>query len=422
MASVGAETGHIDVGNTRQVGQVRQGFTRFAPGDVLFAKITPCMENGKIAVVPDLQNGVGVGSTEFHVLAASEVSPPYLYYWVSQRSFREAAEFNMTGTAGQKRVPTDFLRHSVIPVPSADTQRRIVAHIEALSADLDDGEAALERARGDLVTWRQALLKAAVTGELTADWRAANPPTETGADLLARILAKRRTSWLAEPRNKGKRYVEPNGAKLDRSITLPVGWTWATIEQLCSADRPVAYGVLQPGEDAEDGIALVRVMDIADGCIAASQLKKIDPSIAAQYPRTRLKGGEVLLTVVGSIGRTAVVPKQLAGANTARAVSVLPIEYALPEWIELALRFEPYRSALENASHEVARKTLNLEDVRAFELPLPPEPEQIELVRLIRTELTAEAELKTAKKELGRGIATLRQSILAAAFRGDLVA
>ena len=88
-------------------------------------------------------------------------------------------------------------------------QRAIVARIDELFTELDDGEAALARARADLGTWRKALLKAAVTGELTADWRAANPPTETGADLLARILAERR----ALRRNGRKVYIEPTLAE-----------------------------------------------------------------------------------------------------------------------------------------------------------------------------------------------------------------
>ena len=169
MAAVEAETGKIDVSARRSASSVRKGFTRFASGDVIFAKITPCMENGKVAVIPELQHGIGFGSTEFHVLAPLEVSAPYLYYWVSQRGFRETAEFNMTGTAGQKRVPTDFMRNSLIPVPPKPVQDAIVARIDELFSEIDDGEAALVRARDDLATWRKALLKAAVTGELTAD-------------------------------------------------------------------------------------------------------------------------------------------------------------------------------------------------------------------------------------------------------------
>ena len=204
MAAVEALTGGIDVTAKRTVGQVRQGFTRFTSGDLLFAKITPCMENGKIAVVPKIQHDIGFGSTEFHVLAPTGVRPRYLYYWVSQRSFRDTAEFNMTGTAGQKRVPPDFLRDSLLPVPTLDVQDEVVARITELFAEVDDGEAALARARSDLETWRKSLLKAAVTGELTGRLARRQPTHRNRRRLLARILDERRALWQAEPRNKGE--------------------------------------------------------------------------------------------------------------------------------------------------------------------------------------------------------------------------
>ena len=90
MPAVEAESGVIDVSSTRKFGEVKKGYTPFREGDVLFAKITPCMENGKMAVVPALHNGLGFGSTEFHVLRAHPgISPQFVYYFVSSRSFRK---------------------------------------------------------------------------------------------------------------------------------------------------------------------------------------------------------------------------------------------------------------------------------------------------------------------------------------------
>ncbi|WP_082441772.1 restriction endonuclease subunit S [Sphingomonas sp. Leaf33] len=175
MAAVQAKTGGIDVSARRCVDTVRKGFTRFASGDVIFAKITPCMENGKIAVVPALPHGVGYGSTEFHVLSPRDVSSRYLYYWVSQRGFRETAEFNMTGTAGQKRVPTEFMRDALIPVPPVEVQDVIVTRVDELFVDIDEGEAALsscwagldsQKLLGLAATLRQSILAAAFRGEL----------------------------------------------------------------------------------------------------------------------------------------------------------------------------------------------------------------------------------------------------------------
>ena len=107
MSAVGAANGEIDVSAARLAKEVKKGFTAFLEGDVLFAKITPCMENGKMAVVPALINDIGFGSTEFHVLRPTEdIDAKYLYYYVSSKSFRGEAERHMTGAVGQRRVPT----------------------------------------------------------------------------------------------------------------------------------------------------------------------------------------------------------------------------------------------------------------------------------------------------------------------------
>lgn len=98
-----------------------------------------------------------------------------------------------------------------------------------------------------------------------------------------------------------------------------------TVEELGPPDRPSAYGVLQPGEETESGVPFVRVGDIADGRVAQANLKRISPQIAAAYPRTQLEGGELLITLVGTIGRAAIAPSELRGANVARAVAVVPL-------------------------------------------------------------------------------------------------
>ena len=115
MPAVEAESGAINVSRERPFLEVKKGYTPFIEGDVLFAKITPCMENGKMAVVPKVKNGYGFGSTEFHVLRPKEgTESKYLYYFVSSRTFRGVAQHNMSGAVGQKRVPTNYLKQHLI--------------------------------------------------------------------------------------------------------------------------------------------------------------------------------------------------------------------------------------------------------------------------------------------------------------------
>ena len=141
MAAVDERFGMITAREDRRLGDVSKGFTAFEDGDVLFAKITPCMENGKAALARHLTNGVGRGSTEFYVLRpGSKILGEYVYHFIRQPQFREKAKRHFTGTAGQQRVPKSFMEDVSIPLPAIDEQRRIVgvlnrvARIERLHA------------------------------------------------------------------------------------------------------------------------------------------------------------------------------------------------------------------------------------------------------------------------------------------------
>lgn len=121
-----SEDGKIDCSDIKPYKEVRKGFTYFAENDVLFAKITPCMENGKGAVAKGLEGGIGFGSTEFHVLRpiAGKSNPYWLYILTMFESFRVGARKVMTGTGGQLRVPIGYLNDYSITLPPIDLQDR----------------------------------------------------------------------------------------------------------------------------------------------------------------------------------------------------------------------------------------------------------------------------------------------------------
>lgn len=437
MAAVEELSGHVDLSRQRPFGEVKKGFTRFRDGDLLFAKITPCMENGKTAVVRDLLGGIGCGSTEFHVLRPSSgVHPDYLRYFVVRSAFRQEARRNMQGAVGQQRVPVDFLREAELPLAPTSEQQRIVSKIDELFSRVEEGERALERTQKLVERYRQSVLKAAVTGALTREWREKNKgQLESGEALLTRILKARRKSWekaeLDKMKAKGvtpandkwkQKYAEPSVPRLGMNEDLPPSWSQISLEQATLAERPIAYGVLQPGEDVADGVSMVRVCDVADGVVDTSNLKRISPAIAGEFPRTKLRGGEVLLTLVGTIGRTATVPAELAGANVARAVGMLaPLPLVRGDWLELCLRHEGTRQVLTENSREVARKTLNLEQLREYAIPCPSSAEQQEAVSRVNELLSKATAAAGAIAQQVRYAEALRQSALKAAFSGQLV-
>lgn len=130
-----SEDGFIAQADDRTLGEVSKGYTYFARGDVIVAKITPCFENGKAAHANNLPHDIGFGTTEFHVLRpSSEVDGRYLFYMIWNPQFRFLAAHNMTGSAGQRRVPADFVRRFCIPLPPLSKQKRVAAILDQANA------------------------------------------------------------------------------------------------------------------------------------------------------------------------------------------------------------------------------------------------------------------------------------------------
>jgi type I restriction enzyme, S subunit len=137
MADV-SEEGFISNHENRSLTEVYKGYTYFKKNDVLLAKITPCFENGKAAIADNIPNEIGFGSSEFHVLRTNgEILPKYLFYALWNEQFRKHGSRKMTGSAGQKRIPTNFLKNYEIPLPSLSEQKAIVAKLDRAQRLID---------------------------------------------------------------------------------------------------------------------------------------------------------------------------------------------------------------------------------------------------------------------------------------------
>ena len=386
----------------------------FPQGTVVFAKIGEAIKLNRRAILgqPSIVDNNVMGL----IPKEGIVDQNYLFYWSLMLRLGNISQ--ATTVPSVRKSDVEELTFPWVPL---DQQKRIVAEIEKQFSRLDQAVANLKRVKANLKRYKAAVLKAAVEGRLVETEaeraRREGRSYETGAQLLPRILETRRSQW----QGKGK-YKEPAAPDTTGLPELPEGWVWATVEQLNLANRPCAYGVLQPGDDLEDGIPFVRVGDINDGRVDLTGLKRISPKIAAQYPRTKLAGGEFLITLVGAIGRTALVPETLKGANVARAVGMVPLTEAIDaHWVEIWFRNPAKAVEMTSKSHEVARKTLNLEDVRTASVAIPPYAEQHQIVAeidrrlsLVReTEAQVDANLQRAER--------LRQSVLQRAFTAPSV-
>lgn len=166
MASVEAET-NIFTESKSKFSKVKKGYTKFRDNDILFAKITPCMENGKICIVNNLKFGIGFGSTEFHVIRPNKNTlSKYIYYFVSQISFRQMAQIYMTGAVGQRRVPSKILENFEIPLPPLSEQKAIADKLDDSFAKIENAITNLINAKENLKLYKQSVLKSAFNGDL----------------------------------------------------------------------------------------------------------------------------------------------------------------------------------------------------------------------------------------------------------------
>ena len=187
MKAVSDKLGIIENIETKPFGKVKNGYTSFKDNDVLFSKITPCMENGKAAIAKNLINGFGYGSTEFFVFRCSTiVDNNFLYFLVRSKFFRDLAKPNMTGTVGHRRVPKVYLHNYKFPLPPITEQKEIVRILDKLLEHENEAKALIDlEEQFDLLN--KSILSKAFRGELGTN----DPNDEPAIEILKRSLIEK---------------------------------------------------------------------------------------------------------------------------------------------------------------------------------------------------------------------------------------
>lgn len=187
MPALSEITGTITEPQTRKLGEVKTGFTNFSEGDVVFAKITPCMENGKSAIIGKLVNDIGYGTTEFYVMRCSnKLSNGYLYHLVRSKHFRDEAKSVMTGAVGQQRVPKSFLEEYELKLPPIEEQEEILKIVDAMVNKEHQVAVNCENVIEQIDMMKKSILARAFRGELGTN----NLEEESAVELLKQMLNK----------------------------------------------------------------------------------------------------------------------------------------------------------------------------------------------------------------------------------------
>lgn len=415
MAAVGAADGSMDASTVRPYAQVKKGYTHFRENDVLFAKVTPCMENGKMAVARKLMNGMGFGSTEFHVLRPRDgVDPHYVYHFVSSQTFRKEAARHMTGAVGLRRVPSAFLESAEIPLPALEVQREIVAELEKQFSRLDEAVANLQRVKANLKRYKASVLKAAVEGRLVETEatlaRRDGRTYESGEQLLQRILEERRGRWAG----KGK-YKEPVAPVTNELPELPEGWTWATMPQLGELNRGKSKHRPRDDQALYGGpYPFIQTGDVrrSDGSITefTQTYSELGLSQSRLWPP-----GTLCITIAANIAETGILKLEACFPDS--VVGFIPLQCSpTVEYVECFIRTA--RDRLDRFASATAQKNINLEVLEAVAIPTPPLAEQARIVAEVDRHLSVIREVESEVDTNLQRASALRQSTLHSAFVG----
>ena len=432
MRAVAAEGGGLVAPEKRRYREVKKGYTAFRSGDVIMAKITPCTENGKTTVVPDVPGLVCFGSTEFHTIRPEQgVQPEWIEQFLLQHETRRNAQRAMAGGVGQMRVPAEFLKTVRIPVAPTAEQSRIAEALDELFSDLDAGVAALELARDKLKLYRASVLKAAVEGSLTAEWRRRNPQAEPAEELLKRILVERRRRWEKDQinkfREKGKtppknwkaKYKEPVAPDTADLPTLPEGWCWATLGR-CFKVNVGATPRRSIAEFWNGRIPWVSSGEVQFGSIAETREKITEAGLANS--NTRLNpAGSVILNMIGegrTRGKAGILEVDACNNQNCAAIWVSRTPIA-PEYIYywLIYRYEENRK-LGSGNNQPA---MNKGIVEGIVVPIPSAAEQRAIVEAVEDQLSTITRLESDIESKLEASQALRQATLKHAFNGKLV-
>lgn len=346
-----------------------------------------------------------------------------------------------TSAVTVKHLSSKTIQSIPLPLPTRKEQDRLVEKLEELFSEFDNGIEELKAAQTKLSQYRQSLLKSAVEGSLTQQWRAENSDRvqETGEQLLARILKQRREQWqqqkLAEFAEKGKTpsknwqdaYPEPVQPDTTDLPELPKGWVWATIDQCTMDARDITDGPfgsnLKTEHYTKSGPRVIRLQNIGDG-VFLDEKAHISKDHYATLSKHAIECGDILVAMMGEfLPRACMVPSGVAPAIVKADCARIRVnsEVLRPKLLTYYLNSNPIRNRTKSAVKGIGRPRINLGYIRSIVVPLPSVIEQKAIADKIDTEFDSiDRQIEATALALKQSEAQ-RKNILRSAFSGLLV-
>lgn len=346
-----SEHGVVSVGVQEPYGDIIAGLNLFENGDVLFAKITPCMENGKGAFVEHLPTPYAFGSTEFHVMRPDhKIDGRFLYYVTFNPTFRAWAEKNMHGAAGQQRVSARFLKYTRLPLPPYEEQKRIAVYLDASCAAIDRAMEAKHKQLKTIDTLRKTIIQKAVT-----------------------------------------QGIDPNVEMIDSGVdylgSVPLHWRVIKLKRLLS--EPLSYGLNESGTDeTTNNPRYIRITDFGkDGRLKDETFRSLPPEIAAN---ALLKEGDILLARSGAtVGKSFLFTNYAGEACYAGYLvkASAAKHLILPYFLYLYTRSITYESWKNLIFTQATIQNISATKYASLEIPVPDTSEQQYILCFLDDEL-----------------------------------
>lgn len=363
MSSVDDVVGALVAPIEKPFSEVKKGYTWFINGDVLWAKITPCMENGKAFIARDLINDVGFGSTEFHVLRPTEqVVSEWIWFYVRQESFRHLAAQHFTGAVGQQRVPESFLQDQLIPLPPLPEQRRIAARLNDILAEIARARAAAHDALAAANAIPNALLRA----------------------VFESVEAK----------------------------------SWTRLGEVCEQPQ---YGYTAPATQRDTGTKYLRITDIQDSHVNWDSVPHCEIS-AHETEKYLLTHGDIVFARTGATtGKSFLIEDAPRAVFASYLIRVRPLADALlPEYLYAFLQSPGYWAQVEAGKRGGAQPNMNASLLAKVLLPVPSLSDQQHIATHLSNLMPDIARARAAAQAQLDAINALPAVYLRRAFNGEL--
>jgi type I restriction enzyme S subunit len=375
MEALGIQNKQLGTTIDRAFSEVQGSYTYFANRDVLLAKITPCFENGKLGIASGLTNGVGFGSSEYIVLRPLAcLNVDFLYYFLSRDAFREVGSKNMTGTAGQKRVTRTYVEFIEIPAPPLREQERIVAILDRAFEGIATAKANAEKS-------------------------------------------------LQNARELSQSSIEGIASQAEQLL-----WARTTVKEIASSRRgairtgPFGSQLLH-GEFVDAGVAVLGIDNAVANEFRWGKSRFITLEKYRQLERYRVLPGDVLITIMGTCGRCAVVPNDIPTAINTKHLCCITLDKnkCLPDYLHAYFLHHPIaRYFLSKRAKGSIMAGLNMGIIQELPVLLPPLKRQAEILtalNALKTEIQSFESVQQAKLS---ALDELKQSLLHQAFSGKL--